>query len=153
MNPKYAAAGTNEMLNHNLIYFAGVNMPRRAGNENSALANKEEAMEQNEAIQQLSAELGADVSKLDMTQHELKRLLSEFRQHVRSTRSKKRRSPRRYARFDKIEHLERRRRMSYALHHGLLPGCICKCRMEDSDAGRMDAMECLYEPSSLEVLD
>jgi len=110
-------------------------------------------MEQNETIQQLSANLGVDVLELKLSQHELKQLLSEFRHHVRSTRSKKRRSPRRYAKFDKVEHLERRRRMSYALHHGLLPGCICKCRMEDSETGRMDAMECLYEPSSLEVLD
>jgi|TARA_R110002020_G_scaffold12642_13_gene46241 hypothetical protein len=98
-------------------------------------------MLESESMQKLNAVLGFDVRDSDMSAADLKRLLSEFRHHIHSTQqSKKRRRPARYT----VLYAVNSKRLSYALHHGMLPGCVCKCRMSDADSGRVDAMECLY---------
>lgn len=94
------------------------------------------------AIEMLSAVLETDVAELDLDAAELKRLLSEFRCHLRSTSQVRKRR----VRYNNVLYAVDKKRLSYALHHGLLPGCVCKCRMPDADAGRLDAMECYYEP-------
>ena len=103
-------------------------------------ARRTNEMLESESIQKLNAVLGFDVGKSEMSAAELKRLLSEFRHHIHSTVSKKRRRTARYT----VLYAVNSKRLSYALHHGLLPHCVCKCRMSDAETGRMDAMECLY---------
>jgi len=108
-------------------------------------------LEQNETAKLLCKALDIDtLAGSDLTQAEVKRLLSEFRQTVRSTNARKRRHRPPMA-GNTVLYAVDERRLSYALHNGLLPGCVCKCRMPDAETGRIDAMECLYAGD--EVLD
>ena len=93
------------------------------------------------AIEMLSAVLETDVAALELDEAEIKRLLSEFRHHLRSTSQVRKRRRPTYTVLYAVD----KKRLSYALHHGMVPGCVCKCRMPDADAGRLDAMECYYE--------
>ena len=137
----------NRMVNllvRGFIYFAvfgnirSARMKPMLGSLLSARGHKE--MLESESIQKLNAVLGCDVLEMDLSAAELKRLLSEFRCHIHSSQSKKRRKAARYTVLYAVDS----KRLSYALHHGQLPGCVCKCRMSDAESGRIDAMECLY---------
>ena len=137
----------NRMVNllvRGFIYFAvfrysrSANLAQMLRSMLSARRTKE--MLESESMQKLNAVLGFDVRDSDMSAAELKRLLSEFRHHIHSTQSKKRRRAARYT----VLYAVNSKRLSYALHHGQLPGCVCKCRMSDAESGRVDAMECLY---------
>jgi hypothetical protein len=103
-------------------------------------------LNKNETAKKLSKALGIEsLEQLDVSPAELKRLLSEFRHHIRersgNVRTRRYRPPNA---GHTVLYAVDERRVSFALHHGLLPGCVCKCRMEDADSGRIDAMECLY---------
>ena len=110
-------------------------------------------LEQNETAKLLCDALGVEsLAGMELSEAEMKRLLSQFRSSVRAANGRRRRHRKPFAGYTVLYAVDERR-LSFALHHGLLPGCVCKCRMNDADAGRMDAMDCLYAPSSNEVLD
>jgi len=112
-----------------------------------------EMLEQNGTAKLLCKSLGIDsLAGLDMDAADIKRLLSQFRSTVRAANGRRRRHRKPFAGHTVLYAVDEGR-LSFALHHGMLPGCVCKCRMSDADTGRQDAMECHYASSSIEVLD
>ena len=112
-----------------------------------------EMLKTNETAKLLCEALGIDsLAGLDLSEAEIKRMLSQFRSSVRAANARRRRHRPSFAGHTVLYAVDESR-LSFALHHGMLPGCVCKCRMTDADTGRVDAMDCHYAQSSIEVLD